>query len=104
MIDELQMSRITYVHTTQGETISIHETLDKAVMSDKMKLILKAGTQMVEIMYKYFDLDSSESHRSKLYICTLLDPRFKNFNMCPTLKYVENSQLYTECISLCETI
>ena len=67
-------------------------------MPDKMKLILKARTQMVESMYKYFDLDLLESHRGKLYICTLLDPRFKKFNMCPTRKYVENSQLYTECI------
>ncbi len=37
-------------------------------MSDKMKIILKDRTQMVECMYKYFDLDLSESHRTKLYI------------------------------------
>jgi hypothetical protein len=54
--------------------------------------------QMVEIIYKYFDLDLSESHRAKLYICTLLDPRFKKFNFWPTCKYVNNSQLSTECI------
>jgi hypothetical protein len=69
-----------------------------------MKVILKVRTQMVESIYKYFDLDLSESHRAKLYICTLLDPRFKRFNMWSTHKYVENSQLYTECILLCETI
>ncbi len=68
---------ITYVHTVERETISIHETLEKTVMSDKMKLVLKDRTQMVESIYKYFDLDLSESHGSKLYICTLLDPRFK---------------------------
>ena len=49
------MSKITYVHTTQREMISIHEALEKVVMTDKMKLILKARTQMVESMYKYFD-------------------------------------------------
>jgi hypothetical protein len=43
---------------------------------------------MVESMYKYFDADLSESHRAQLYIFTLLDPRFKNYNMCPTRKYV----------------
>jgi hypothetical protein len=45
-----------------------------------MKLILKVRTQMVETIYKYFDLGLSESHRTKLYICTLLDPRFEKFN------------------------
>ena len=43
---------------------------------------------MVESMYKYFDTGLSESHRAKLYICTPLDPRFKNYNMWPTRKYV----------------
>ena len=98
MISGLEMPKITYVHTAQRETISIHEALDKAVMPEKMKLILKARTQMVESIYKYFDLDLSESHRAKLYICTLLDPRFKKFNFWPTRKYVDNSQLCTECI------
>ena len=75
------MPNITYVHTAQRETIAIHEALEKAVMSDKMKLILKVRTQMVESIYKNFDLDLSESHRCKLYICTLLDPRFKRFTV-----------------------
>ncbi len=52
---------------------------------------------MVVGIYKYFDLNLSESHRAKLYICTVLDQRFKKFHMWPTRKYVENSQLYTEC-------
>jgi hypothetical protein len=52
---------------------------------------------MVEIMYKYFDSDLSESHRAKLYICTLLDPRFKSYNWCPPRKYVENALLCTLC-------
>ena len=72
MISGLQMPKITYVHTAQRETISIHEALEKTVMSEKMALILKVRTKMVEIIYKYFDLDLSESHRAKLYICTLL--------------------------------
>ena len=93
-----QIPKITYVHTTERETFSIHETLEKTVMSDKVKLILKGRTQMVERTYKYFNLDLSESHRVKLYICTPLDPRFKKFNMRPTRKYVQNSQLYTECL------
>ena len=98
MISALEMPKITYVHTAQKETISIHEALEKAVMPEKMKLILKARTQMVESIYKYFELDLSESHRAKLYICTLLDPRFKKFNYWPTRKYVNNSKLCTECI------
>jgi hypothetical protein len=89
------MPKITYVHTTQRETISIREALKKPVIPEKIKLILKVRTQMVESVYKYFDLDLSESHRVKLYICTLLDPRFKKFNFWPTHKYVNNSQLCT---------
>jgi hypothetical protein len=81
MIRGLQMPKITYVHTTQRETISIREELEKPVMPEKMKLILKIRTQMVEEIYKYFDLDLSESHRDKLNICTLLDPRFKKFKV-----------------------
>ena len=92
------MPKITYVHTTQRETISIREALEKAVMSEKMKLILKARTLMVESIYKYFDVDLSKSHRAKWYICKLLDSRFKKFNYWPTRKYVNNSQLCTECI------
>jgi hypothetical protein len=65
MIGALEMPKITYVHTAQRETISIHEALEKAVMPEKMKLILKARTQMVESIYKYFDLGLSESHRAK---------------------------------------
>jgi hypothetical protein len=80
MISALEMPKITYVHTTQRETIFIHESLEKVVMPEKVKLILKTRTQMVESIYKYFDLDLSESHRAKLYICTLLDTRFKKFN------------------------
>jgi hypothetical protein len=98
MISGLQMPKITYVHTAQRETISIEETLEKTVIPEKMKLILKVRTQMVESIYKYFDLDLSESHRAKLYICTLLDSRFKKFNYWPPRKYVNNSQLCTECI------
>jgi adenylosuccinate synthase len=94
----LQMFKITYVNTVQRETISIEEALEKAVMPEKMKLILKARTQMVESIYKYFDLDLSESHRAKLYICTLLDRRFKKVNYWSTHKYVNNSQLCTDSI------
>ena len=87
------MPNITYVHTAQRETISIHEAIEKAVMTDKMKLILKVRTKMVESIIG-----------AKLYICTLLDPRFKKFcqvqhmPVWPTHKYVENSQLCTECV------
>ena len=38
MISGLEMPKITYVHTAQRETISIHEALDKAVMPEKMNL------------------------------------------------------------------
>jgi hypothetical protein len=43
------MTKITYVHTSQRETISILEALEKAVMSEKMKLILKVRTQVQEV-------------------------------------------------------
>ena len=81
MIGKLEMNIITYVHTTRKETITIQTTLDQAVNPDMTNRILKARTQMVESMYKYFGADLSESHRAELYICTLLDPRFKNYNM-----------------------
>ena len=48
MINRHQIPNITYVPTAQRETISIHEVLEKTVMSDKMKLILKSRTQKVE--------------------------------------------------------
>jgi hypothetical protein len=51
---------------------------------------------MVESMYKYFDSELSESHRDKLCICTLLDPRFKNYDMWSTRKYVQNAY-YAQC-------
>ncbi len=57
MISRLQMPNITYVHTAQRETISICEALEKGVMPEKMKVILRVRTQMVESIYKYFDLD-----------------------------------------------
>jgi hypothetical protein len=55
-VDDDQL-RITYVHTTQRETLSIHEALEKVVVSDKLKLILNFRTQMVENSYRYFELD-----------------------------------------------
>ena len=88
MITKPQMTSITYVHTARKETITIQVALQKAVRPDMTKRILKARTQMVESMYKHFDTGLSESHRAKLYICTLLDPRFKNYNMWSTHKYV----------------
>ena len=91
MITKLEMTTMTYVHTSRKESITIDEALEKAVRPDMMKRILKARTQMVESMYKYFDSDLSESHRAKLYICTLLDPRFKNYKWWPTRKYVQNA-------------
>ena len=48
MISGLQMPKITYVHTAQRETISRHGALEEAVMPEKMALILKVRTQMVE--------------------------------------------------------
>jgi hypothetical protein len=91
MITKLEMTTMTYVHTSRKESITIDEALAKAVRPDMMKRILKARTQMVERLYKYFDSDLSESHRAKLYICTLLDPRFKNYKSWPTRKYVQNA-------------
>jgi len=85
MITKLEMT----IHTSRKESITIDEALEKAVRPDMMKRILKARTQMVESMYKYFDSDLSESHRAKLYICTLLDPRFKT-------KLVANTQVRAE--------
>jgi hypothetical protein len=98
MITKLEMNSITYVHTARKETITIQAALEKAANPDMTKRILKARTQMVESMYEYFDAGLSESHRAKLYICTLLDPRFKNYNMWPTRKYVT---IHTYAQSVC---
>ena len=57
-------------------------------MSDMMKHILKARTQMVESIYKYFDSDLSESQRAKLYTSTLLYPQ--------ELQHVTNAQVPSE--------
>ena len=62
MITKLEMTTMTYVHTSRKESITIDEALEKAVRPDMMKRILKARTQMVESLYKYFDSDLSESH------------------------------------------
>jgi hypothetical protein len=97
-ITKLEMNSITYVHTARKETITIQAALEKAANPDMTKRILKARTQMVESMYEYFDAGLSESHRAKLYICTLLDPRFKNYNMWPTRKYVT---IHTYAQSVC---
>jgi hypothetical protein len=86
------------IRTRPTETISIQEALEKAASPDMTKHILKARTQMVESMHKFFDTGLSESHRAKLYICTLLDPRFKNYNMWPTRKYVT---IHTYAQSVC---
>ncbi len=91
MITKLEMTTMTYVHTSRKESITIDEALEKSVRPDMMKHILKARTETVESLYKYFDSDLSESHRAKLYICTLLDPRFKNNKWWPTRKYVQNA-------------
>jgi hypothetical protein len=42
------------------------DALEKAGSPDMTKRVLKTRTQMVEIMYKYFDEGLSESHRAKL--------------------------------------
>ena len=57
-----------------------------------MKRILKARTQMVESMYKYFDSDLSESHRAKLYH-DLHATRPK----VQALQLVANTQVRAEC-------
>jgi len=59
------MRIITYIHTVLKKTITIQVTLDQATNPDMTKHILKARTQMVESMYKYFDTGLSESHRPK---------------------------------------
>ena len=99
----LRWCSITYVHTARKETSPIDAVLQKAARSEMMKRILRVRAQMVESMYKYFDADLSESHRAKLYIYTLLDPRFKNYKMWTTRKYVQNAQLCSECIWFCKT-
>ena len=68
MITNLEMTTMTYVHTSLKESISIDEALEKAVRPDS---------------------DLSEFHRTKLYICTLLDPRFNHYNWWSTRQYVQ---------------
>jgi hypothetical protein len=69
------------LHGRRLVIITIETALEETARTHMTKHILKVRTQKVEIMYKYFDAGFSESHRAKLYICTLLDPRFKNYNM-----------------------
>ena len=70
------MTIITYVHTTRKKTIPIHTVLEKTFRPEMMTGILKSRIQMVESMYRYFDSNLSQSHRDKLFICTLLDPLY----------------------------
>jgi len=65
LISGLQIPKITCVHTTQRETISIREALEKDVMTEKMKLILKARTQMVESIYRSFETTEKRSSFDK---------------------------------------
>jgi hypothetical protein len=55
IITKVEMTTMTYVHTSRKESITIDETLEKDARPDMMKHILKVRTQMVESMYKYFD-------------------------------------------------
>ena len=73
-------------HPTSNLVMS--QLYQKVFSPEMMKGILNTTTQMVERMYRYFDSNLSESRRVKLYIFTLLDPKFKNYNMSSTLKYV----------------
>jgi hypothetical protein len=95
MIHKLSISSITYVHTGKKETMSIDEVLSSSMDSQKMKLIVAARSQMVENIYARFDTNLSESHRAKLYICTILDPRFKKYQMWPTRKSVKSEYQYS---------
>ena len=74
------------------ETIPMYVALEKSFSPEMMKGILKVRTQMVDNIYRYFDSNLSESHRVKLYICTLLDPRF-NTQVCTdiTVMYKVNT-------------
>ncbi len=90
MITKFQMPSITYFHITQKETIPIHTALQKAFRSEMMKGILKARTQMVESMYRYFDSNLSESHRAKLYLHATR-PKVQE------LQHVANAQVRAEC-------
>ena len=70
MISGLEMPKITYVHTAQRETTSIHEALEKAVMTEKMKLILKVEPSCISARYWTQGSRSSTSgqHASTLTI------------------------------------
>lgn len=83
----LSLQSITY-HTGKKETVYIEEALSKTINRDDLKLIVGARARMVESIYRYFNTNLSESHRAKMYICTLRDPRLKSYKMWSTRKYV----------------
>ena len=56
------------------------------VMPQLYQMITKL--EMSSITYVHTARKETITIRAKLYICTLLDPRFKNYNMWPTRKYV----------------
>ena len=96
MINKLSSPSIEYVHTGKKETMSIDEVLSTSMDSQKMKLIVGARSQMVENIFARFDTNLSESHRAKLYICTILDPKFKSYQMWPTRKSAKSEHQYID--------
>ena len=94
------MSTITYVHTARKKTITIQVAIDQAANTDMTKHILKARTQMVESMYKYFDAVLSESHRVKIEVVYLHTsrPKVQEVQHVSNTQIRHNTHLCTECM------
>jgi hypothetical protein len=84
--------------TQMGHCNGFRSRLCQSVRTFTVKLV-KARSEL--LCTKFVGKNTTRrttSHRTKLYICTLLDPRFKNYNMCPTLNYVT---IHTYAQSVC---
>ena len=99
MREKLEMNNITYAHTVQKKTITIQVDIDQVVNPDMTKHILKARTQMVESMYKYFNAGLSESHRVKSEVVYLhaSRPKVQEVHVFNT-QIRHNTHLFTECM------
>ena len=87
--DRITKTKTTNLNPAQGKTVDVLCTYvifdevwntfaQQKVVSMQFRLVRNSS---IQVIYR-----------------TLLDQRFKKFNMCPTRKYVEKSQQYTQCM------
>jgi hypothetical protein len=82
-INRLSLHGIAYAHTGKKKSVSIDEVLSS---EELMRHNVRPRALMVESIYTYFDTNLPEVHRAKMYICKLIESRFKSYKMWPTRK------------------